>query len=111
MTKHVFGAKVAESSVDKCSHVRLYYTVLYCAQERREECKDCWIQGTGKEIKTSQCFYLTVWNPANFVGGSSKSHFFSKLFRETRTSEDFPIQTWEYRNKKLFAIFNEYIGT
>jgi len=55
---------------------------------------------------TSGCFYLTVWNPANFVGGSSKSHIFSELFREAGTCEDFPIQPWENKkNEKLFVIF------
>lgn len=91
MTKHVFGAKVRETAADECSHARLYYTVLYCVPELRKECTDCWIQSTGKAIKTSGCFYLTVWNPANFVGGSSKSPIFSELFREAGTSEDFPI--------------------
>lgn len=91
MTKHAFGAKVTQTSADKCSRVRLYYTVLYCVPEQRKECADRWIQGTGKAIKTSECFYLTVWNPANFVGGSSKSHIFSELFWEAGTSENFPI--------------------
>lgn len=40
MTKHAFGAKVTETSADKCSHVRLYYTVRYCVPELRKECTD-----------------------------------------------------------------------
>lgn len=107
MTKHAFGAKVTGTSVGKCSHVRPYHTVLYCAPEKRKECTDGYFQGTGKPIKTSKCFYLTVWNPANFVGGSSKSHILSEFFRETGTREDFPIQTWE--NKQLFPIF-QHLG-
>lgn len=99
MTKHAFGAKFAETSVQKCSHVRLYYTVLYCVLESGEECEDCWIQGPGKAIKTSECFYLTVWNPANFVGGWSKIVFACELFRKAGTSEDFPIQTCENKNR------------
>ena len=91
MTRHAFGAKVTETSVGKCFHVRLYYTVLYCVERVEKGIQGLLDPRQWEGNKTSGCFYLTVWNPANFVGGSSKSHIFSELFREAGTSEDFPI--------------------
>lgn len=36
---------------------------------------------------------LTLWNSADFVSGSTESHFFSELLWEAGTGEDFPIET------------------
>lgn len=81
MTKHAFGANVPGTPVGKCSHVRLYCPVLLyiVVPEFGKECRDCWVQGTRKTVKTSSYFNLTIWNSANFVGDSSKSHILSKL--------------------------------
>lgn len=73
---------------------------LYCVPEPREECANCWAQDTGIAFKTAPSFYLTAWNPANFIGASSKSHFFSEFFREAGTREDFPIQAWEKEKRE-----------
>lgn len=77
--------------------------VLHCVPEPREECVNCWAQDTRIAFKTAGSFYLTAWNPANFIGASSKSHFFSEFFREAGTCEDFPIQAWEKKNKRALT--------
>lgn len=84
--------------------MRLYCSVLHCDTKLGEECVDCWTKGTGKAIKTSSSFYLTVWNTANFVGFSSKSQFFSELLWETGASEDFPLQSWESKKQQTVYV-------
>lgn len=95
----MFGAKIKGTSADICSHVSFYCTVLYFVAELREECGNCWAQGTGTAFQSAGSFHLTAWNPANFIGASSKSHFFSEFFREAGACEDFPTQAWENENK------------
>lgn len=50
---------------------------------------------------------LTIWGPTDFVGESTKAPVFSEFFGQTRTSENFPVQTWrlnivrKYNNHQL----------
>lgn len=76
----------------------ILYSIVF--QSEGKECRESQIQGTGKAFKTSGCFYLTVWNPANFVGVSSKSHIFSELLWEAGTCENLPIKALGGKKKK-----------
>lgn len=64
--------------------------VLYCVLALGDQRTSRWIQraweGSGR--------VLTIWNAANFIGGSSKCNIFSELFGEAGTGEDFPLQAW-----------------
>lgn len=53
----------------------------------------------GWDVKTPEVSFflfspLTVWNPADFVGGSSECHILPELFGEAGTFEDFPVKAW-----------------